>query len=47
MVRRVRPARVNTGNVAFLGPVVAGREGLLPDRGRRWADSGKDILRMI
>lgn len=31
----------------LLGPVAAGREGLLSDRRRRWADSGKDILKMI
>jgi hypothetical protein len=31
----------------LLGPVAAGREGLLPDRARRWADSGKDSLKMI
>lgn len=46
-MRRVHPTRVSTVNAVFLGPVAAGRGGLLLDRGRMWEDSDKDNLEMI
>lgn len=37
------PYKSECWECGLLGPVVAGREGLLLDRRRRWADSGKDL----